>query len=87
MTGEFTVHTSDGKEVVLSAGYDAQLDAVIQGPWSDSLAFRYCHDLGAYCDVDNCKLTTHFYCHNVGADEMRVEYRGVPVYAMAEDGA
>jgi hypothetical protein len=28
----------------------------------------------------------YFYCHNVGADEMRVRYGGMPVYAMAEAG-
>lgn len=28
----------------------------------------------------------YFYCHNVGADEMRGDYRGIPIYEMAEDG-
>ena len=28
----------------------------------------------------------YFYCHNVGADEMRDNYRGVPIYEMAECG-
>lgn len=33
-------------------------------------------------------MLAHIYhfCHNVGAEEMRIHYRGLPVYEMAEYG-
>jgi len=55
MASEPAFVTDGGKEGNTTAGYDASLSAVIGGPWSNSLAVEYCHDIGAYCDVDNCK--------------------------------
>jgi hypothetical protein len=56
MTSEPTVNASRDSGNAVSPGPDASLHAVIQGPWSDSLAFQYCKDIGAYCDVDDRKL-------------------------------
>jgi hypothetical protein len=55
MASDFTAITNGGVEVTLSAGYDAELQAVCEGPWSSQLAYDYCNDISAYCDVDNCK--------------------------------
>lgn len=55
MTSDFTV-TIKGQKIHRSAGYDAELDAVNHGPYSDSLVAGYCHDIVSYCDADDCKL-------------------------------
>jgi hypothetical protein len=55
MTSELTFVFDDGEEANITASYDASLSAVIGGSWSNSLAVKYCHDIGAYCDVDDCK--------------------------------
>jgi hypothetical protein len=54
MASGFTVNRGDAV-VTRSAGYDAELQAVSEGPYSDSFAYRYCCDISAYCDVDDCK--------------------------------
>jgi hypothetical protein len=55
MASGFTVITNGGEEVTRSAGYDAELQTVSQGPYSDTSGYRCCQDISAYCDVDNCK--------------------------------
>lgn len=55
MTSDFTVIIK-GQKVHRSAGYDAELDAVHHGPYSDSRVAGYCHDIVGYCDADDCKL-------------------------------
>jgi hypothetical protein len=56
MTARFTVSTN-GQEVVLSDGYDAELhDIAHGGHYSNSFAFGYCQDISTYCDVDDCKF-------------------------------
>jgi hypothetical protein len=58
MASGFKVIRNGGDEVTRSAGYDAELQAVSEGPYSDTFAYRYCQDISAYCDVDNCKQAT-----------------------------
>lgn len=45
------------------------------------------------CGYKSCIMTPprmlahiYFYCHNIGAEEMRDSYKGIPIYEMAEDG-
>ena len=56
MASDFATTTNGGNEVAISAGNNTSLHAVADGPWSNSLAFQYCNDMLAYCDVDDCKL-------------------------------
>ena len=56
MASNFATGADGGNEVAITAGNDASLHAVADGPWSNSLAFQYCNDMLAYCDVDDCKL-------------------------------
>jgi hypothetical protein len=55
MASVFTTITNGGVEVTLSAGFDAELEAVCEGPWSSQYAYDYCNEIAAYFDVENCK--------------------------------
>jgi hypothetical protein len=56
MTARFTVSTN-GQEVALSDGYDAELhDIAHGGHYSNCFAFGYCQDISTYGDVDDCKF-------------------------------
>jgi hypothetical protein len=55
MASGFKVITDGGEEATLAVGYDAELQAVSQAPYSDTCAYRYCQDISAYCEADNCK--------------------------------
>jgi hypothetical protein len=70
MASGFTVNRGDAV-VTRSAGYDAELQAVSEGPYSDSFAYRYCQDISAYCDVDNCKQATFSSLTNRGPSSSR----------------
>jgi hypothetical protein len=58
MASGFKVIANGGEEATLAAGYDAELQAVSEGPYSDTFAYRYGQDISAYCNVDNCKQAT-----------------------------
>lgn len=73
MASDFATSTNGGNEVAISAGNNTSLHAVADGPWSNSLAFQYCNDMLAYCDVDDCKLSfagmSQLLC-SLGADNL-----------------